>query len=1358
DDAARVLKPRGNAADTLQPRAFQYEMLEESLRGNVVVAMDTGSGKTLIAILRIQAELERAAPEKLVWFLAPHVELATQQAKVIAAQIPSVQTRLLTGADGVEHWGEQWIWDEILRGIRIVISTHQVLLDALIHGFVQMARLSLLVFDEGWQVGVSLSAGVGNVAEIRRELEANLQAISRTPKLNREELLRYVYKPSLIRLVYPSEVHNTRTSQLVTELSRLRIGLNLEQDPYVKKMRADPAACDSGKLQKAILGRKTYCQEQLKNLNTRAGTIWTELGPWAADWYINACIRKFQLGIRGNPTDLNFFDEDEKIYLEQCLSSILAGITEKSLPLTTEASLSGKVLHLIEFLVSRQISDFTGLLFVRTRAEVAVLAQLLALHPKTKALYNVGTFVGTSSSASRKRNIGDLVDVRDQIGTLDDLRVGRKNLVITTSALEEGIDVTACNTVICFDKPPNLKSVIQRRGRARQSESIFVIMLAEVDDVSIITTWKQLEEKMQQQYMDDMRQLQELETAEEAEEGCREFIIEKTGAKLLLADAAGEKSLTAKVLLPISVDASVREACGQSAWNTEKMAKRDAAFEAYVQLYHAGLISDNLLPIKAFDEAIAEIKNEIAKVPSLVRVAGQFNPWYLVARQWQEPTDSSGLHCFEVSLDCNDELVASMQMLLPCPLPPIPTVPLYWDALTTFRATIYPGSRLVTHSIDLDIAARSTALLLGSIFRHRIDVEKTDFLALFIPSKGEVPKQWTERLAGTINAEKLKQIDLSTLSLNKFGIVRDRSQNGTPYVLRGFQIGSREDEVDSTECQQCKGRGDQEAGLRLQVSRFPKRTDFLHKVSEHNQRAATKIYKELLKPEDCEIDKLPLPYSYFAAMVPSILHRVGVRLVAAHLCNSLLAATVFDDLGLVLTAITTSAAQEPTNYQRQEFLGDSVLKFLTSLTLASEHLQWPEGHLTRAKDHIVSNASLAKAALAVGLDSFIVTESFTGTKWKPLRATNQIEASTGQQRQLSTKTLADVVEALIGAAFIDDGFAKAIAILRIFLPRVWWSDVGDRNEILHSGYQASDTSITYPAYFTQLEQLVGYTFQLKSLALEALTDSSYIGFNVTTSYERLEFLGDVCLDIIVSTTSFNHEPPIRTHSLHLIRSAVVNADFLAFLCLNLHRSVSRNNFTTGHKPNDVSLLETSVPIQIWNFVRHASSSIRRAQQNVLRRYESLRRPILESLQNGPNIPWALLARLDAPKFFSDIIESLIGAIYIDSHGSLAACEAFLEKLGVMGYLRRLLQGGVALYHPKEELGQLADTESVRYEVFRQKEEEKRLGCVVWIGERKVARVGDGVSVLEVETRAAEEAGSILKAERDGGLKKRKLDR
>lgn len=77
---------------------------------------------------------------------------------------------MLSGADNVEFWTEQWIWDDVLKGIDIVVSTHQViqithvetfqlsmlilqvLLDALVHGFVQMKQLALLVFDEGARI------------------------------------------------------------------------------------------------------------------------------------------------------------------------------------------------------------------------------------------------------------------------------------------------------------------------------------------------------------------------------------------------------------------------------------------------------------------------------------------------------------------------------------------------------------------------------------------------------------------------------------------------------------------------------------------------------------------------------------------------------------------------------------------------------------------------------------------------------------------------------------------------------------------------------------------------------------------------------------------------------------------------------------------------------------------------------------------------------------------------------------------------------------------------------------------------------------------------------------------------------
>ena len=49
----------------------------------------------------------------------------------------------------MDRWSDQGIWDGVLKNVRVVVSTHQVLYDALAHGFVRLKGLALLVFDEG---------------------------------------------------------------------------------------------------------------------------------------------------------------------------------------------------------------------------------------------------------------------------------------------------------------------------------------------------------------------------------------------------------------------------------------------------------------------------------------------------------------------------------------------------------------------------------------------------------------------------------------------------------------------------------------------------------------------------------------------------------------------------------------------------------------------------------------------------------------------------------------------------------------------------------------------------------------------------------------------------------------------------------------------------------------------------------------------------------------------------------------------------------------------------------------------------------------------------------------------------------
>lgn len=362
-----------------------------------------------------------------------------------------------------------------------------------------------------------------------RTIEQNMNAISRTPRLHREGMLQYVHLPSLVWLDYTASVLAFTSARILQSLGEVYAALDINEDPYVLSLRADGSADAQRRLKNALRSDKTDSRDEIKGLYNKAIDIYHELGPWPADFYITSCIAKFQKRDEGSFCDLAALDQEEDTYLRTALNSI-------KIPLDTcsfqedEKQISPKMQRLINFLIEEGGPDFTGLIFVKTRAAVAVLAHLLSIHPVLQDLVRVSTFVGTSSSSKRKSSIGDLLDVRLQRETLDDLRFGRRNLVIATTVLEEGIDVSACNVVICFERPANLRSFIQRRGRARKSGSKFVIMQEKENNEVPISEWQELENEMKGVYMDHMRSLQGIHDLEAVEEDSRCFQVETSGS------------------------------------------------------------------------------------------------------------------------------------------------------------------------------------------------------------------------------------------------------------------------------------------------------------------------------------------------------------------------------------------------------------------------------------------------------------------------------------------------------------------------------------------------------------------------------------------------------------------------------------------------------------------------------------------------------------------------------------------------------------------------------------------------------------------------------------------------------------
>ena len=278
--------------------------------------------------------------------------------------------------------------------------------------------------------------------------------------------------------------------------------------------------------QDTSLSREKFCIDQLKKFYTKAQHIYDELGQWASDYFIIESVRKFlktvdiQRGIFGD------WQSSEKGYMRRVLAQLDIDSTEIGIPL----QLSPKLECLISYLSTKKEPDFSGILFVQQRATASILSALLSAHPETKNHFRCAPYVGLSNSGKRKQNIGELLDPQAMCDTLADFKERRKNLIISTDVLEEGIDVTACNMVICFDKIPTLKSFIQRRGRARQEKSTYAIMLGSNDASSKIDYFQQLETEMNIIYQDEER-LQAEASAYEAvlEDVIEVYIVELSG-------------------------------------------------------------------------------------------------------------------------------------------------------------------------------------------------------------------------------------------------------------------------------------------------------------------------------------------------------------------------------------------------------------------------------------------------------------------------------------------------------------------------------------------------------------------------------------------------------------------------------------------------------------------------------------------------------------------------------------------------------------------------------------------------------------------------------------------------------------
>ncbi|KAH7075677.1 dicer-like protein 2, partial [Paraphoma chrysanthemicola] len=1378
-------------------RSYQAEMVEESLKSNIVCVMDTGSGKTHVAIERARAELEICQPDKysfsnkLVWLLAPTVTLCEQQYEVFKSNLPGYGMQILSGGDGVDHWTDQSVWDAVLLNVRIVLSTHQVLLDALTHAFVKMSQLALLVFDEahhctlnhpahrimsefymprlnraGEHVPKILGLSASPVkratatADDLSQIERNLCATVKTPKLHRTELMRYVHQPELVQVNYSKEPAIVSSEGLLFTLQNAFHTYDLRRDPYVVDLikQKQQGHDVSMQVSKVFVSGKTYCRDQLKSLVAKAEATADELGVSVMEWYLQRCIAQYQDMVRAADSQLLEWSVNEKRHLLDILSQVASYAGGPVAPTMMSLDrLSSKVEKLVELLVrvANETPDFTGLVFVQQRVWVAALAEILVSHPQTKDLFCVGTFVGTSQSSKRKANIATLAEPRNQQSTLEEFRGGRINLVLATSVLEEGIDISSCHLVICFEQPTNLKSFVQRRGRARKMRSQYFIFIPDRGSARSPESWQSLEDEMKAAYLDDMRKIELAEERQLQDEGGERFFeVPMTGALLTLDNASQQlyhfcallasgpfidtrpqfdftysesELITARVTLPLLVDPSVRTATSSKAWLTERMAKRDAAFEAYKALYMAGLVNNNLLPAAREAQGTLSELQIPDHTPALVKVLPSMDVWPDIIRQ--RGTHSGLYHNAKLTIQASSEEATHLLLFLPVSLPTMSNVTLYWNKTTHFTVASSCLPAVILTDTEITMLRSITFTILYSVFGGRMNEDQSDFPWLLCPcdsqgraSGGALSPDWT---AGSYSATEL--LAKGCHDVSKWGLV---TQQGDlrKYIARS--ISTQED-------------GPILGSQVLRATRFPKRRDFLHIPAESADTAQAYTRIEEIPVSKCVVDAVPATLSISALLLPSILHKIELGIIAETLRTTILRSVGFGTIHvpLLVQALTSSAADEKDNYQRLEFLGDCVLKYIATIHLMGDNLIAPESYLTEKKGKIVSNGFLARAALATGLDVFVITKRFTGAKWTPRYISDLLACATPDKMvERSSKLIADIIESLIGVSYVAGGFDMAFRCIRTLLPAENWTTVSSAVTLL---YKAAPADVT-PTQFSTLEQLIGRTFGKNTLLLDALTHPSFSGPHVFSSYQRLEFLGDAVLDYIVSERLFVHEPPLSHRTMHAIRTATVNASFLAFRMFETTVTEEVTDKTTKQRAYEHRAL--------WQYLRSGGPEIIRSRDIASQRHQQVRDQVNSALQNDAKYPWHLFALTSAPKVLSDIVESVIGAIFIDSRGDIDACEVFVRRLGILGCLERILRDGVDCLHPKERLGHLAVEKDVRYTRVQDGKESddgrrRDYACQVYVGGNKIGDVVTGLEKLNAETIAAWRAVNILEGQR-----------
>ncbi|KAL7748310.1 Dicer-like protein 1 [Sorochytrium milnesiophthora] len=388
----------------------------------------------------------------------------------------------------------------------------------------------------------------------------------------------------------------------------------------------------------------------------------------------------------------------------------------------------------------------------------------------------------------------------------------------------------------------------------------------------------------------------------------------------------------------------------------------------------------------------------------------------------------------------------------------------------------------------------------------------------------------------------------------------------------------------------------------------------------------------------CFVRLLPLPFTVFSAMqaFPRLIHRLSQHQTHLSLYKHMRVPVTFSHFRRCLTLPSAGSTDD---YEVTEFVGDTVLQYLTSVHAFAKNPRAQEGQLSRTRGAATVNKFLTRVSRSLNVQHFLLSTRFSRKTW--------IEWYYGitKTQYVGKKTLADIVEAIIGASFIDYGEEAAYKTFLYFL-----EDVAQKYPTIEALYTTvinqyaddAERESTHVEKFPiapgldvqQLGRCIGYQFRSYSLGAEALTHPSYIPYS---SYERLEWLGDAIVQIMAVNYIYRNYPGQTPYQYTEMRAVATSNMFMSMVAVHLgmHRVLACKNHLLAKAidkfAQDLDTLGIT-PEKPW------LDTPGRGDNGEVQYYRTIPIANISSL-------WEKLA---PPKALGDLMESVIAAVWIDS--------------------------------------------------------------------------------------------------------------